>query len=315
MNPEQTIPTQEEQMQQLQNEISNLQHQLGQANHNLNIANQAYTTLSNRNENQNNSLKIGRPDKFDGKYARSWVKSLDNVFAWHHTGLSEDAKLKYAVSYLTGAGLQWWELVTLNNTEIHTFNDFKTKLLEHFEPINRELNARKMLSELKQMGKFNTVRNYNQEFSRWLLQVPSMTPAEAIFHYSQGLKHRTRVEVERSEPNNLQEAMQIADRMDNLLAPRFGGGFHGGNGMPSDGPVPMQIGNMNTQRSNNRLHPAEKKRRIENNLCFVCGQKNCYARKHYNNYGNFGNRRYYKGNRPGVTQQSKDPKQNSEAKK
>jgi len=146
---------------------------------------------------------------------------------------------------MTGAGLEWWELVTLNGTTITDYPMFQQEILNYFEPVNRELTARKMLSELKQMGKLTIVRDYNREFSKWLLQIPSMTAAEQIFHYSQGLKTRTRIEVERSEPNTLQDAMKIADRLDSLYA--------------------------------------EKMRRVEKKLCFVCGKPNCIARNHYNN--------------------------------
>ena len=69
-----------------------------------------------------------------------------------------------------------------------------------------------------------------------------MTAAEQIFHYSQGLKHRKRIEVERSEPTTLHEAMRIADRLDSLYTGNntfMGFGAHIGG---SDGPAPMQIG-------------------------------------------------------------------------
>ena len=89
---------------------------------------------------------------------------------------------------MSGAGLEWWELLSLNGDPPVTFKEFKEKLLEHFEPVNRERNARRMLNELRQMGKFSTIRAYNQEFSKWLLQVPSMTVAEQLFHYGEGLK-------------------------------------------------------------------------------------------------------------------------------
>ena len=72
-------------------------------------------------------------------------------------------------------------------------------MLNYVEPVNSELTARKTLSNLKQMGSLNAVRAYNKEFSKWLLQIPTMTPAEQIFHYSQGPKHRTKIEVKRSE--------------------------------------------------------------------------------------------------------------------
>ncbi len=66
------------------------------------------------------------------------------------------------------------------------------------------------------MGAFNTVTAYNKEFSKWLLQVPTMAVDKQIFHFSQGLKNRTRVEIERSEVATLPEAMRIDGRMDSL---------------------------------------------------------------------------------------------------
>ena len=115
-----------------------------------------------------------------------------------------------------GAGLQWWELVTLNGTPIQTYAEFQREILSNFEPVNRELTARKTLSNMKQMGKLTQVTEYNREFSKRLLQNPSMAMAEQIFYYSQGLKTRTGIEVERAEPSTLQEAMKITDRHDSL---------------------------------------------------------------------------------------------------
>ena len=201
--------------------------------------------------------------------------------------VTDDQKIKYAVSYMAGDGLQWWELSTIYGQNIMNYEHFKQELLKYFEPINRKINARRNINALKQMGRFASVRAYNHEFSKWLLHVPSMTPAEQIFHYSQGLKNRTRIEVERAEPQSLQDAMRIADRIDSLYQNTYGGGCNFGFGNNSsngfsDGPTPMRIGNINYQRSN-RLSESEKRRCIENNLCFICKKKNCYARKHKKN--------------------------------
>ena len=85
-----------------------------------------------------------------------------------------------------------------------------------------------------------------------------MTPAEQILHYSQVLKHRTRIEVERSEPTTLQEAMRIADRLDSLYNGNntfMGFGAHIGG---SDGPTPLLSGTI-PQKRYNRLSYADKK--------------------------------------------------------
>ena len=262
-------------IQQLQAEIGSLQSKLQQTGQALTQANQAYAAVTAHTK----SLRVGKPDKFSGTNVRSWSKSLENVFDAESSPLSEQQKLKYAVSYMTGEGLQWWELLTINNRNIETFTEFKVEMLNYFEPENRELTARKTLSNLKQMGSLNAVRAYNKEFSKWLPQIPTMAPAEQIFHYSQGLKHRTRIEVERSEPTTLQEAMRIAGGLDSLYNGNntfMGFGAHIGG---SDGPTPMQIGTI-PQKRYNRLSYAEKKRRIEQGLCFICEKPKCVARNH-----------------------------------
>ncbi len=45
-----------------------------------------------------------------------------------------------------------------------------------------------------------------------------MAGDDQVFHYRQGLKNKIRAEIERSEVTSLQEAMIIADRMDNVCS-------------------------------------------------------------------------------------------------
>ena len=97
---------------------------------------------------------------------RNWIKSLENVFDAQRTPLNEEQKIKYAVSYMTGEGLQWWELLTINSRNIEKLTEFKAEMLNYFEPVNRELTARKTLSNLKQMSSLNAMRAYNKEFSK-----------------------------------------------------------------------------------------------------------------------------------------------------
>ncbi len=66
------------------------------------------------------------------------------------------------------------------------------------------------------MGAFNSISAYNAEFTKWLLRIPTMANDEQIFHYSQGLKNRIRLEIERSEMKSLTEAMRIADLIDSI---------------------------------------------------------------------------------------------------
>lgn len=192
----------------LQNRINILSQQMNQV---MQVNNHLSNAL-NQNMHNTDALKIGKPEKFSGKYARSWLQSLENIFSNVNETTSEEKKIKYAVSFMTGQALEWWELININDEiNIDSFNIFKKLLLEYFEPANKELNARRILSSIKQMGKLYSVTNYNREFTKWLLQVPTMSLEEQIFLYSKGLKQNIRIELERAEPNNLQEAMNIAD--------------------------------------------------------------------------------------------------------
>ena len=185
----------------------------------------------------------------------------------------------------------------MHGEQISNLSHFKQEPLKYFELINREHNARCNFNTLKQMGNFAAVRSYNHEVSKWLLQVPKMRTPEKIFHYSQGVKNRIRIEIQRAEPNNLQNAMRIADRIDSLYQSNSGfSSFDNScsNNSGSIEPSPMQISNM-ISKQYNRLSYAEKRRCMENNLCFICEKKNCYAAKHekkrYNktNIGSYSN--------------------------
>lgn len=49
------------------------------------------------------------------------------------------------------------------------------------------------------------MKNNNYVSSKHVVQVPSMTAAEQIFHHRQGLKTPVEIEVEPSDPSSLQK--------------------------------------------------------------------------------------------------------------
>ena len=265
-----------------QNMINQLQNQINELQNNLVQAQQAILSLVNENK----GLKTAKPDKFSGSNVRTWLKSISNVFANQAITVTDAHKIKFAVSYLGGEGLQWWELVNINpEINIQTFDQFGEEMIKYFEPVNREVNARKAMNVLKQMGHFSRIKDYNQEFIKYVLQVPSMSSEEQVFHYTQGLKNRIRIELERSEINSLQAAMKLADRMDHL--------YDSGNSMNfknvsfsarnyQNHPTPIEIGNIpfkkfNANR-NKRLPDHVKRQLMEENKCFICRKVGCASR-------------------------------------
>ena len=212
---------------QMQNEISFLRQQVTHANQSLQeqraqtnqavaIATQSISNVNTMNNNSNSPLlKTEKPKMLNCENARSWLKSIGTIFAAHSNTIDDNTKINYAVSYMTG--LQWWELANLNDNPITSYDERQKELLNYFEPVDRELTAREVWIDLKEISKLTLVRELDGKVSRWILHILGMTAAEQIFHYRQGLNTRTRIEVERAEQQSLQDAMKNADRLDSLF--------------------------------------------------------------------------------------------------
>lgn len=54
--------------------------------------------------------------------------------------------MKHGVSYMSGYVLQQWELISIDGDELKSYIMFKSKLLDYFWYIDRELTARNELS-------------------------------------------------------------------------------------------------------------------------------------------------------------------------
>ncbi len=56
------------------------------------------------------------------------------------------------------------------------------------------------MNALKQMGNFSKISEYNKEFSKYLLQIPTKAQAEQCFHYSQALKIKSVLKLKGLKP-------------------------------------------------------------------------------------------------------------------
>lgn len=271
----------------MQARIQYLERQLLQTQATLeNMMGQLHEQRTSISADSNSTLAIGKPEKFKGQNARAWLMSLENVFSMQ-SDMTDASKLKYAVSYLAGEGMAWLEMMLMSPTNpFPSFEHFKRELLDHFEPVNKERHARQRLRNIKQIGKLESIRQYNREFAHWLLQVPTMDVKEQLFHYSSGLRRSTQIEVVKADPTSLKEAMQVADRIDTIYASitrmndtrSIGPSRMDGSSSlrPQSGPVPMQIGNMQSRK----LSPQERQRCLSQNLCFVCKKVGCRTANH-----------------------------------
>lgn len=78
--------------------------------------------------------------------------------------------------------------------------------------------ARDKLSTLIQRG---PVSKYADKFLKLALAAPDMGEAEKLSQFLQGFKTRICIEVELKDPNSLQEAIRMAERVDAAYYSRF----------------------------------------------------------------------------------------------
>jgi hypothetical protein len=112
-----------------------------------------------------------------------------------------------------------------------------------------------------------------------MLEIPNMSDEEQLHRYIAGLKPLTKQHLLINNPATLEDAMNMADRVDTATfearnqaaANQRRRPNRWGRPMPNfnaGGPAPMELGAMNGPRT--KLTPAERQYLIDNNGCFYC---------------------------------------------
>ena len=96
---------------------------------------------------------------------------------------------------------------------IDNWHAFKYALQDQFKPVNSVKTARDKLVKLQQR---KSVQEYAAQFRSLVLEIPGISEDEKLDRFIRGLKENTRMEVECKEPNNLNDAIKIADRYDSI---------------------------------------------------------------------------------------------------
>lgn len=104
----------------------------------------------------------------------------------------------------------------------------------------------KRFIKTKHIGKYKKCKTCNYEVLNYVLQIPSMSAAEQIFQYSQGLKSLVQTETERRKPSTLQGAMIVANKTESLFSSTYSGfglkrSYDGKNA--AEEPILMQAAN------------------------------------------------------------------------
>ncbi|CAL5430771.1 unnamed protein product [Camellia sinensis] len=145
-------------------------------------------------------LEAPKPKEFDGKRD---AKELDD-YLWHleryfeALNLNDElAKVRTASLYLTKLAGVWWRRkhaeMERGICTISLWEQFKNELMRQFYPENVAYEARLKMRELKHT---HSIRDYVQEFSGLMLQIPNMTDDDLLFNFTAGLKQWAQLELQ-----------------------------------------------------------------------------------------------------------------------
>jgi hypothetical protein len=202
-------------------------------------------------------------------------------------------RVDFAASFLRTGAATWWRahiegFKKGSYAKCSDWNDFSNSLKKQFKPINFQKIARDKLFNLRQT---KSVVQYIYEFHALCLDIDDISEGEKLDKFKRGLKWDVQQEVELKDPKTLEDAMQIAQRIDSIQwtcrqnRERYHNRTKSSYGESRNNPIVInsaeqsgivsenQSASLNAVQSktrNSRLQVNERVRCMEKNLCFNC---------------------------------------------
>lgn len=135
-------------------------------------------------------LKIRNPSMFKGEMGfvvDDWIHEMGQQFVFYGDSKfpSDDYKIRFALAYLTGPAIHWWNNEP-KKEEITTWSAFVARLHARFRPVQAAMIARQRLDLLKQRPG-QTVNSYANVFQSTLTPIHDMSNADQVHHFVNGL--------------------------------------------------------------------------------------------------------------------------------
>ncbi|XP_076886353.1 uncharacterized protein LOC143536193 [Bidens hawaiensis] len=157
--------------------------------------------VASTSNNTPTKVKVPQPTPFVGKRE---ARAVDN-FLWEieqyfkGVGINDDEKkISTTTLYLKDTAALWWRRkskeIKQGTCTITTWADFIKEFKLQFYPENTQYEARIRLRSLKQKG---IIKDYIDEFTTLMLEIPDITPGEALANFMDGLQYWAKNEVER----------------------------------------------------------------------------------------------------------------------
>ena len=191
--------------------------------------------------------KIRQPTAFNGSMGFAvddWLSELQQQFAYYGARFSDDAtKIRFAVAYLTGAAMHWWE----HQPAVATWLEFVSSLHGRFRPVHAAMLARQRLGKLRQRAG-QSVNQYVGVFQNTLTPIIDMGDMDQVHQFVNGLLPPVAAKVWEKHPLNLVQAIDAAVSVEAMH--NFGraalpfGQRQGGAGSSVPNPDAMDVNNV-----------------------------------------------------------------------
>ena len=205
----------------------------------------------------------------------------------HHVSDDSLSIPPIAAMFLRDAAKSWyfaWEKKYPTNKK--TWGYFKKKFRKAFLPDNYQTELRNQISKLKQQ---HSVYQHNQEFRKLINRVDSMKFEDQLQYYVKGLKTSTSKHVQISKPKDIDEAINIAQRYEDIYYPEqeeqrqkknyhnYGNkGYHRNNYNTSSNNKSYNKSPKQYQGTTNKPWDNKKQDTI---ICFYCNKSGHYKNK------------------------------------
>ena len=183
---------------------------------------QAYNTIRSHVNNSvqsriNNSYKAPKPQLFSGGrdalVTRDWLEQLERYCK--RTNFPEDEWSSAAIDHLRGTALTWFRTSKLS--ENTPWASFKSAFTKEFRPSDHERHILMELRDLKQRD-VKEIGTYINRFRDLALQLDDPIDHMLREYFVAGLMLHTQVQVEIANPKSWQEAIQVAERINDIYA-------------------------------------------------------------------------------------------------
>jgi hypothetical protein len=229
------------------------------------------------------SVKLPSPPAFAGDTRDSlqvWLFQVEDFF--HLARLTDDdIRIRTAGALLRDKAAIWYRAVRSGELpeelSVRTWAEFVQGLHDNFRPMNAVKLARDRLATLTMSG---SVREYISDFRNIVLDIPRMAEDEKMDRFTRGLKPSLRREVDLKEPEKLEDAIRIAERLDasgrEAGKGSYGTRFSDADDTPapqSGGPRPMDMNAINREQKFKPLTAEDRAELMAEGRCFYCREE------------------------------------------